>query len=186
MYDDKSGFPLEARSSLGTLRGAMRRMIVDQPALQIFEEAFLHLTSLRLSRKADITAFIESFPTPLAQQPNTFTGTAAHSAARFEPRAWMLIGKQAPLPIDRPGCVVSDLSARLSAFRIQGAAAERTLRSSTGVIPAENAFVRTLFAESYAVLLQRVGEQDYRMLVDVSLAQSCVDWLADAASLALA
>ncbi|MGH8506966.1 MAG: hypothetical protein ACRETM_13565 [Stenotrophobium sp.] len=175
---------LAPRSPLGTAHGAAAKTIVDHVLVQIVEEPFLHLGSVRLSRAAALEDIKASLLMSLEQMPNTFSGDVNYSVARFEPRAWIVIGKQPiKLPVDASGCLVTDLSARLAGFRISGAAAEKILASSTSVAVPAGGFVRTMFAESYAVLLQCLGEQDYRLLVDVSLAHSCADWLADAASL---
>ncbi|HKY93372.1 MAG TPA: hypothetical protein VJM11_20135 [Nevskiaceae bacterium] len=176
--------PLAARSPLGTVRGAAPRTIADTHRVCIVEEPFLHLVSLRLSRKASVEALAAAFGSSLPLTPNTFSGTAARSVARFEPHAWMLLASEPPQAPSIAGCLATDLSARLASFRLTGDGAESLLRGSTPVMPPVGGFVRTLFAESYAVLQQRLDAHDVRLLVDVSLAQACADWLADAAQLA--
>lgn len=174
---------LERRSPLGTPRGTTPRTLLDGPRLRVREESFLHLSSLRLSRQADPETFASTFPLALPLRPNTFKGSAEQGVARYEPRAWLVIGTEASALPARAECCVTDLSARLAGFRIEGAASERLLRSSTAVIPPAGGFVRTFFAEHYAVLLQRLGDDDWRLLVDVSLAQAMADWLVDAGTL---
>ncbi|MES2489729.1 MAG: hypothetical protein V4607_08045 [Pseudomonadota bacterium] len=173
---------LTPRSPLGTAEGDSARTIVDNAVVRIVEEPFLQLTSLRLSRAGDLATIKAVLPLSLEHAPNTFSGDADYAVARYEPRAWIVISRQAiKLPSNVAACVVTDLSARLASFRISGTAATKILPSSTSVAPVLGGFVRTMFAENYAVLLQCLGEQDYRLLVDASLAQSCADWLADAA-----
>lgn len=175
---------LSPSSPLGTAHREFARTIVDHTLVRITEEPFLHLSSVRLSRTATVDGLKALLPLSLAQLPNTFSGDADYCVARYEPRAWIVISSQlAKLPVDIPGCLVTDLSARLAGFRITGAAAQKILASSTSVAVPLGGFVRTMFAENYAVLLQRIAEQDYRLLVDVSLAHSCADWLADNALL---
>jgi sarcosine oxidase gamma subunit len=176
-------FALSIESAFGTLPGVAPQVLVDDASLRIVEEPFLRIVSVRASRKGDI-AIRQQWPIPSALSPNTFEGTSAQSVARFEPLAWMLIGDggmETPASID--GCLVTDLSSRLTAFRITGPAAVDVLASSAGVHPRPGGFLRTLFAESYAVLLQGFDDADFRLLVDVSLARACADWLIDAATL---
>jgi heterotetrameric sarcosine oxidase gamma subunit len=182
MNSTESAVALKPYSPLGTVEGGSARTLVEHAEIRISEEPFLHLSSVRLSRTGDPAAIKALLPLSLGQLPNTFSGDADHAIARYEPRAWIVISRQPiQLPTDVAGCLVTDLSARLACFRISGTGAAKILASSTSVAPALGGFVRTIFAENYAVLLQRLGEQDYRLLVDAGLAQSCADWLLDTA-----
>lgn len=172
---------LQQRSALGTTCGAAAVVVHDGADVRIVEEPFLPLTSLRLSRRLDPA----ELPAAFAQAPNRFTGNAEGSVARFEPRAWLLLGDVAATPLP-DGLRPVDLSARLAAFRLSGGGAESILRASTSVVPPIGGFVRSFFAESYAVLLQRLDTQEFRLLVDVSLAVALAGWLADAARLTTA
>ena len=170
---------LYLRSAFGTGLGAAPRRIVDHARLSIVEEPFLSITSLRRSRLQQAESL--QLAIPLADRPNGFIGDAVQASARFEPNAWLLIGKAPmPLPTAQAGWLITDLSARLAAFRIEGADAGAVLAASTAAVPGIGGFLRTLFAESYAVLIQCLGEQEFRLLVDVSFADACADWLADA------
>jgi heterotetrameric sarcosine oxidase gamma subunit len=173
---------LAERSPLGTARGGAPRRIALADRLHIVEEPFLQIVSVRASPKTAIDAFAAACSLPLA--PNTFSGTAAQSTGHFEPRAWLMINADAAPLRAIAGGQVSDLSARFAVFRLTGIDVERVLRGATSVVPGTGGFVRTFFAESYPVLLQRLGDDHVRLLVDASLAEACAAWLADAAALA--
>ncbi|NGY04130.1 hypothetical protein [Solimonas terrae] len=183
MSDQQAVFPVP-QSPFGTQPGATARTFVDAAHVRIVEEPFLRLISVRFSRQVELAAVAERLQLSATQAPNSYLASAGREAARYEPRAWLLIGgPDDALPSAVAGSLVTDLSARLASFRIGGTAATRILGSSTSVCPAPGGFVRTLFAESYPVLLQCLGVQDFRLLVDVSLASACADWLTDAATL---
>ncbi len=175
---------LRAISSLGTAPGATPQLIAQSAGLRVVEEPFLQLASLRLSRKADRAAALGALPFDLPATPNGWTGDAASSLARFEPNAWMLISV-APraLPESADAWVVTDLSSRLASVRLQGARAPAVLAAATSVSLPVSGFTRTLFAETVPVLLQRLADDDYRLLIDVSLAGYLSSWLADASRL---
>ena len=170
---------LHALSALGTAPGAIPRTIVVSAMFELVEEPFLQIASLRLSRRADRDAALSELP----QTPNQWTGDTQRSAARFEPNAWMLIGESAVAPPDGGTWLLTDLSSRLASVRVRGAHATQVLASATAAPLGDQAFVRTQFAETAAVLIQRLTAEDYRVLIDVSLAEYLMAWLADAGRL---
>ncbi len=175
---------LSAISPMGTTPGAAPRVIADGAGFRAVEEPFLQLASLRLSRKADRAAALGVLPFDLPATPNAWTGCAESSLARFEPNAWMLIcAVPRALPESTDSWVVTDLSSRLASVRLQGVRAPAVLAAATSVSLPPSGFSRTLFAETVPVLLQRLGEDDYRLLIDVSLAEYLSSWLADAGRL---
>jgi len=175
---------LQAVSALGTALGAAPRVIAECAGLRVVEEPFLQLASLRLSKKADRSSALGALPFDLPSTPNGWTGSAELSLARFEPNAWMLISiATRSLPESQGPWLVTDLSSRLASFRLQGARAPAVLASATSVTLPPAGFTRTLFAETTPVLLQRLGDNEYRLLIDVSLAEYLSSWLADASQM---
>jgi heterotetrameric sarcosine oxidase gamma subunit len=175
---------LQARSALGTARDASPRVVVADAAFQVVEEPFLKIASLRLSRRADRDAALRASPFELPRTPNRWIGDADRSIAHFEPNAWLLLGESHDVPAAGEGpWLLTELSSRLASFRLRGARAASVLASATAVSPDIGAFVRTLFAEAAPVLIQRLAESDYRVLIDVSFAGYLAGWLADAGRL---
>lgn len=178
---------LQAISPLGTAPGAAPRVIADCAGLRVVEEPFLQIASLRLSRKADRASALAALPFDLPSTPNGWTGSTELSLARFEPNAWMLMSATLrPLPESQGAWVVTDLSSRLASFLVRGARAPAVLAAATSVSLPPAGFTRTLFAETVPVLVQRLGDNDYRLLIDVSLAEYLSSWLADASRLTTA
>lgn len=176
-----SGSPLQPVSPLGTVPGAPPRVIAEGAGLRAVEEPFLQIASLRLSRRADRDAALGALPFELPHAPNRWLGSAGRSIAHFEPNAWMLLADvPGVLPEGQAPWLVTDLSSRLAGVRLCGARSARVLAAATPVVPEASGFVRTLFAETAPVLVQRLDENDYRVLIDVSLAEFLSGWLADA------
>lgn len=175
---------LQPVSALGTVPGTAPRLIAGGEGFRAVEEPFLQMASLRLSRKADRSAALASLPFDLPASPNSWTGSAELSLARFEPNAWMLLSATPrSLPPSEGPWVVTELSSRLASFRLSGEQAAEVLGSGTSVVLPAGGFTRSLFAETVPVLIQRLGDADYRLLIDVSLAEYLSSWLADAGRL---
>jgi heterotetrameric sarcosine oxidase gamma subunit len=181
---DRSAPALQALSALGTARDASPRIVVADAAFHVVEEPFLRIASLRLSRRADRDAALRASPFELPQTPNRWIGDADRSIAHFEPNAWLLFGESHDMPAaDEGPWLLTELSSRLASFRLRGARTTAVLASATAVSLGAQAFVRTLFAEAAPVLIQRLDENDYRVLIDVSFAEYLAGWLADAGRL---
>lgn len=175
---------LQPVSALGTAPGTAPRLIVEGEGFRAVEEPFLQVVSLRLSRKAERSAALGVLPFDLPASPNSWTGSAELALARFEPNAWMLLSATPrSLPASDASWVVTELSSRLASFRLSGEQAAKVLGSGTSVVLPAGGFTRSLFAETVPVLIQRLGDADYRLLIDVSLAEYLSSWLADAGRL---
>ena len=171
---------LQAESPLGTRPSGEPRTITASALFRAVEEPFLPVASLRLPRHADRHAALRAWPEELPLSPNRWTGDVERSVAHFEPNAWMLLGEWPDAAAGAHGWLLTDLSSRLASFRLGGARVTRVLASATAATTAPQGFVRTFFAEAAPVLIQRLADHDYRVLIDVSLAHYLASWLAEA------
>lgn len=177
---------LAARSALGATRNQPPEPILDSDRLRIAEEPFLSIISLRSSRRqpdnSAVGCCLEPLGLSLPEASNGLSGNAQLGCCRFEPKAWLLTGVEPLLPqATEPGVLATTVSDRLVAFRLSGPAATQLI--AAGCDPAivrSGACARTRFAGFATVLIQRWDDQDYRLLLDVSIARSFAGWLLDA------
>ena len=153
--------------------------IISRAQLRIVEERSLQCVSVRKSRRlqnADALA--------LPREPNVLRGSADQGSVRVEPHAWLLISASAQATTSfGPGVLVTDVSDRFTAFRITGALATDVI--AAGCDPAvvgAGRFARTRFASLATAMIQRWASDDYRVLVDVSIAWAFAEWLRQTAN----
>lgn len=177
---------LEACSALGSMRNQQPRSILDTNGLRIIEEPFLHIISLRKSRRqldnATVNNWLRSIGLGLPQVPNALCGDAGLGCCWLEPNAW-LVTAAAPVAMRaaETGLLPTIISDRLAVFRLKGPMATQLIAAGCDPSIVRNgACARTRFASFATVLIQQWGDQDYRLLLDVSLARGFADWLLDA------
>jgi len=178
---------LVARSALGSTPNQPPPAILDSDRLQIVEEPFLSIISLRGSRRQPDHSAVGHWLAPLGLSlPAASTGLSGDArlgCCWFEPKAWLLTAAAPLAPhATEPGLLATTFSDRLVAFRVSGPAATQLI--AAGCDPAivrTGSSARTRFAGFATVLIQRWGDQDYRLLLDVSLARSFAGWLLDTA-----
>lgn len=142
--------------------------------------------SLRQSRavaaKTDASACLRALGREVPAKPNALTGTVDASCGWLEPHAWILTG--APSGTSVPaGFLLTDISDRVAQFAVTGTAAIELIAAGCDprmVVP--GAMARTRFGGVANVIVQRWSENDYRLMVDVSIAAAFAAWLADAAA----
>jgi heterotetrameric sarcosine oxidase gamma subunit len=181
------GQVLAPRSPLGSVGADAPGVIVAAERLRIVEEPFLGAISLRQARvRTDHSAAAAAsaqWQLELPEKPNGLTGSAQRGCAWVEPNAWLLTASDASRPPSGPtGVLITDLSDRFAAFRLTGPAAAGIIAAGCdpAIVP-RNAQARTRFAALTTAMIQRWDDQDWRILVDVSLAQTFADWLSRAA-----
>lgn len=153
--------------------------IVSRAQLRIVEERSLQCVSIRKSRRlqdADALA--------LPSEPNVLRGSAEQGCVRVEPHAWLLISaSEQATPSFGPGVLVTDLSDRFAAFRITGPLATDVIAAGCDpAIAGVGRFARTRFASLATAMIQRWASDDYRVLVDVSIAWAFAEWLRQTAA----
>lgn len=177
---------LAARSALGTVPNQQPQTILESDRLRIVEEPFLTIISLRKSRRqldnSAVNNCLRSLGASLPQVANGLTGNAQLGCCWFEPNAWLVTGALPLAPCTpEAGLLATTISDRLAAFRLTGAAAGQVIAAGCDAsIVKGRACARTRFAGLATVLIQRWDEEDYRLLVDVSIARSFAGWLLDA------
>ncbi|HVT35543.1 MAG TPA: hypothetical protein VHE37_08165 [Nevskiaceae bacterium] len=182
------GAPLAACSALGVRAGTPVAPLVEDESLCIVEEPLLAAVSLRQYRaqpdSSALVAALAEFKVAAPAQPNAMTGDSRHGAAWIEPHAWLVTALgDLPVPVPRAGLLVTDVSDRYAALRISGARARSVIAAGCDpAILAPMRAARTRFGGVATALIQQWGEDDYRVLVDVSLAQTVAAWLRQAAA----
>jgi heterotetrameric sarcosine oxidase gamma subunit len=178
---------LAPRSPLGSVGADAPGVIVAAERLRIVEEPFLGAISLRQARvRTDHSAAAAAaalWQLELPTRPNGLTGTVRRGCAWIEPNAWLLTASDgSPPPAGAAGVLITDLSDRFAAFRLTGPAASGVIAAGCdpAIVP-RNAQARTRFAALASAMIQRWNDADWRILVDVSLAQTFADWLGSAA-----
>lgn len=151
--------------------------IVNQARLQIVEEPALCVVSVRKSRTLqDVAA--------MPVEPNVLSGSAEHGSVRIEPHAWLMTSTSAAQkPPSATGVLVTEISDRLCAFRVTGALATDVIASGCDpAIVGAGKFARTRFASLATAMIQRWAADDYRVMVDVSIAWAFAGWLRQTAA----
>ncbi len=151
--------------------------------LRVAEER-LTVASVREFRahpdRAAVAAATSAWGLQLPTQANGVSGNAELGCAWIEPNAWLLIAAGArALPEPVPGVLITDVSDRTAAFRVSGQGARDVI--AAGCDPAlvrHGVGARTRFAGLANAVLQQLGEDDYRLIVDVSIAHAIAAWLA--------
>ncbi|HZP13014.1 MAG TPA: hypothetical protein VFB36_11390 [Nevskiaceae bacterium] len=158
--------------------------IVDHAQLRIVEERSLQCISVRKSRR------LQTDPSALPSEPNALEGTAEQGSVRIEPHAWLITSSTAGAhgaPYgSSSGMLVTEISDRLVAFRITGPRATDIIAAGCDpAIVASGRFARTRFASLATAMIQRWATDDYRVLVDVSIAWAFAEWLRRTATLSV-
>lgn len=178
---------LSAVSPLGTARGSAARIVHHDNELHIAEEPFLSVLSIRQSRRQPdqlgISDVLAGCSLALPARPAELVGTADLSCAWIEPRAWIVTSTAAAALRPAKGIYVTDVSDRMSAFRLTGEQAVEIIASGCdpAIAPAGTC-TRARFANLSAAILQCWTRNDWRILVDASLALTYSHWLQDAAA----
>jgi sarcosine oxidase gamma subunit len=171
-----------ARSGLGSL-AASAKVLVNTGMLRIAEEPFLTVVSLRQARVRSnpetIRSAVGMWQLDLPLKANGLTGTPVCGCAWIEPHAWLVtsIGAIAT-PATPAGILMTSLSDRFAAFRLSGAAAVDVIAAACDpniLEPMSGA--RTRFAGLSSAHIQQWADQDYRLMVDVSIAETIAKWL---------
>ena len=177
---------LTARSALGTARNQQPQTILDTHQLRIVEEPFLTIISLRQSRRLTnntaVNNWLRSLGLNLPQAANGLAGDAQLGCCWLEPNAWLVTSTMPAVSrASETGLLATTISDRLIAFRVSGPMAAEVIAAGCDAdIVKTGACARTRFAEFATVLIQRWGDNDYRLLLDVSIARSFAGWLFDA------
>jgi heterotetrameric sarcosine oxidase gamma subunit len=189
MSSDMTATPittLRTVSGLGSAAGTPRRL-VSREGLYIAEEVGLPVLSLRRSRidadDAWLPQLLGELGLPMPGQPRQMSGDAQLACTHIEPHRWLLTGVAEPGGLAVKGWLVTDVSAAYGAFRLTGSKAISVLASGGnlhGIEPGMSC--RLPFAESVNVVIQRLTDEDFRLMVDVSYAAFLADWLNDAAT----
>jgi sarcosine oxidase gamma subunit len=179
---------LNARSALGAPTASEGKLIVEAEGLHIREEAFLRVFSVRRSlRQKDLREIEEAaraWQLDLPSKQNATTGTADCGCSWIEPNAWLMtsIGPKSA-PAGGLRVLVTDLSDRFAAFRVKGRYAVDVVAAGCDAeMFSRAAYARTRFASLTTAMIQRWSEDDYRFLVDVSIASVFAQWLRQTAS----
>lgn len=164
----------------------MPEQVVEAAELRVVEEQLPTIRSVRASRRVapDLATLFEAMDLTLPDSRLHVSGDEDLSCWWVEPRAWLVVGRAArPMPQPAVGALITDLTHRYAGFRISGRRAQDLMSSAISVAPsalAPGRCVRTRFAEEIEVLVQRLpGSADYRLLIDVSLANYASAWLRD-------
>jgi sarcosine oxidase gamma subunit len=178
---------LAARSGLGSL-AASANVLVDTGRLRIAEEPFLSVVSLRQARVRPNPEAIRGavglwhLDPPL--EANGLAGTPVCGCAWIEPHAWLVTSIGAAATPSAPaGILMTDLSDRFTAFRLSGAAAVGVIGAACDpniLKPLSGA--RTRFAGLCIAHIQQWADRDYRLMVDVSVAEIVAKWLQQTAT----
>lgn len=181
---------LAACSALGSMRDQPPQNILESDRLCIVEEPFLSILSLRKSRRqldnSMVSNWLASLGLALPEAANGLSGTAQLGCSWFEPNAWLVTGAM-PAAAGTPaaGLLATTISDRLAAFRLTGPAASQVIGAGCDpAILSNKTCARTRFAAFATVLIQQWDDEDYRVLVDVSIARSFSGWLLDASAAA--
>jgi len=176
---------LEARTALGSTLRQQPQPLFDSDGMRILEEPFLHIISLRKSRRqldnSVVNNWLSSIGVGLPQASNALSGDAQLGCCWLEPNAW-LVTAVAPVVMRaaEAGLLATTISDRLAVFRLSGPLAVQVLAAGCDPAIVKNgACARTRFSSFATILIQQWGEQDYRLLVDVSVAKSFAGWLLD-------
>lgn len=178
---------LRPRSALGSAPHQRPQTILDSDRLCIVEEPLLTIISLRQSRRQPDYSAVSNWLRPLGLSlPSTANGLSGNEqlgCCWFEPQAWLVTGAVPAAPgAPEAGVLATTISDRLAAFRLTGPAAAQVIAAGCDPsIVRTMRCARTRFAGFATVLIQRWGDEDYRLLIDVSLARSFAGWLKDTA-----
>jgi heterotetrameric sarcosine oxidase gamma subunit len=158
--------------------------ILDSSRVRIVEEPRLDTVSVRQSRmrpdRAAIAAIVARWGLELPDRANGLRGAADLGCAWIEPSAWLLTSTSArQTPASATGVLVTDASDRFAAFRVSGPASIDVVAAGCdpAIVGSASACARTRFASLCTAIIQRWAEDDYRFLVDVSIAQVFARWL---------
>ncbi|MES2488364.1 MAG: hypothetical protein V4607_01140 [Pseudomonadota bacterium] len=180
---------LEARSALGSTRNQQPQPILDTEGLRVIEEPFLQIISLRKSRRLPDNSLVSNWLSSVGlSSPQTFNGLSGNAqlgCCWFEPNAWLVTAtKPVAMLTAEAGLFATTISDRLVAFRLSGPQAAQVIAAGCDPsIVKIGTCARTRFASFATVLIQRWDDQDYRLLLDVSMARSFAGWLLDASRL---
>jgi heterotetrameric sarcosine oxidase gamma subunit len=173
-------------SALGTAAAAVGKVIAERADLRIRELPFLSVASLRVSPKAAAAPILAQVLGALALETParacTMTGSESALCGWIEPRAWLLVSTQALAMPVLEGALMTDVSDRLASFELSGAQAREVV--AAGCDPGLfgiGSFTRVRFASFANAIVGRLGPDLYRVMVDVSIAATFAEWLADAA-----
>lgn len=176
---------LAALSPLGHPRTSVSRELFRCARVAIAEPAWTPTWSLRQSRTAADAAALAAAFAALArvrpERPNALAGTAEAGCGWLEPHAWVLTGAL-PSAAGLPGSLLlTDISDRTAAFVATGPGASDLI--AAGCDPrmvGPGTMARTRFGGIATVIVQRWADQEYRLLVDVSIAPAFAAWMAHA------
>lgn len=184
MSSDRTTAALSPRSSLGTAGGAPMLEVFCGTGMNIVEEAFLPVHSLRRSRKTHdetwLSQALKSGNLAIPEGPRMQFGNADLACVHIEPHAWLITG-MVDLPPTGRGWLHTELSQRFCVFRLRGERAADVLAAGAnlhGVLPGMGC--RMSFAETTTVVVQCFAANDYRLIGDVSLGSFLAAWLSDA------
>jgi heterotetrameric sarcosine oxidase gamma subunit len=115
-------------------------------------------------------------------KPNALTGDAQRSCAWVEPHAWTVVSAETrAAPPSTPSTLVTDVSDRTAAFRLTGKGARDVIAAACDPQILQPGFgARTRFASIANALLQQWDVDDYRVMVDISIAPVVAAWLRQA------
>lgn len=178
---------LQATSPLGHPRAEKRTVIFESARLRISEAPWTTVVSLRPSRKAadagGIVEQLRAYGLDAPIHPNNLSGTAELGCAWLEPNAWLVLSER-PLPAASQTILsVTDISERVCLIKLEGAAARELLAAgcdTSMLLPGTMARVR--FAGMVNLIIECHSEGEFRLAVDVSLAQVLTGWLLQAAA----
>lgn len=174
-------------SPLSTAHGQRPRKIFESATVTVREVAFLSLLSVRTLPKADGAALLAALLKPLSidvpAKPCTLSGSEDEYCGWFEPRAWMIVSDSALDVQPQAGALVTDLSDRLAVFDVIGPKARDVIASACDpTLFALGCFTRARFGSLGNVLVSRPQEERYRLMLDVSIADSFAHWLQQTAT----
>lgn len=178
---------LHAISPAGGRRQDSVPPIFESARLQVRWAPWVHLLSLRRSRKASdvasLDAYFRSVGIDKPSKPNALSGTLALGCAWLEPQAWLICSAQ-PIPAtDSAELMGTDISDRVGQFLVSGSGARDVIAAGCDAsIVATGSMARTRFGGMANVIIERYTEQTYRLTIDVSLSTALASWLLQAAS----
>lgn len=178
---------LQAISPLGHDRGVMGKALFESSRVRISEAPWTRVLSIRQSPinkdASALSACLKALGVVAPDKPNGFSGNAQLGCSWLEPRAWMVLSEKDLTQVPGTGLLVTDISDRLCVFKVDGEGARDLIAAGCDTqMIAVGAVARTRFGGLVNVVVQCHSEQQYRLILDVSLAHVFAGWLIQAAS----
>lgn len=179
---ETTGVPPEPISALGSRRTSSGAVIVDTPQLKFSETPWLKIFSLRASKmhssEQSLSALLASLGLQVPGAANAVQGSLQRSVSWLEPRAWLLVSASDVEIARQAHWLITDISDRVAVFTVQGERARDVIAAGCDPqILRPGTMARTRFGGMANVIVEQWGVDEYRLLIDVSIASAFAAWM---------